>query len=100
MTTPLQKRLHRHGGSKALDLPVGFVKKMSTDFVLIEEKEDCLVIRPQDGLTVMESDPIFTQFIHSLFLDAMKHPEKLKNLEEIWDAEWEDLLKGVSDDEE
>lgn len=45
------------------------------------------------------SDPLFVQFIQSLFLDATKHPEKLKNLEEVWDKEWEDLLEGVSDDE-
>lgn len=99
MTHPLQKRLHQHGGSKALDLPVSFIKKMSTDFVLIEEKGNCLIIRPQDELTAMESDPLFTQFIQSLFLDAMKCSEKLKDLEEVWDNEWDDLLEGVSDDD-
>ena len=97
---PTHKRLHPHGGSKAIDLPISFIKKLSTDFVSIEEKDDCLIIRPQDDLTAMESDPVFTQFIQSLFLDAMKHPEKLKDLEEVWDKEWEDLLEGVSDDEE
>lgn len=100
MPHPLQKRLHQHGGSKALDLPVSFVKKMSNDFVLVEEKGNCLIIRPQDELTAMESDPHFTQFIQCLFHDALKHPEKLKGLEEVWDAEWEDLLEGVSDDDE
>ena len=96
----IQKRLHQHGGSKALDLPISFIKKLSTDTVSIEEKDDCLIIRPQSELTAMESDPLFTQFIQSLFLDAMKHPEKLKDLEEIWDDEWDDLLEGVPDDEE
>lgn len=100
MTMPLQKRLHQHGGSKALDLPSSFIRKLSTDFVLIEEKDNCLIVRPQDNLTAMESDPLFTQFIQSLFVDAMKHPEKLKDLEEVWDKEWDDLLDGVSDDEE
>jgi virulence-associated protein VagC len=100
MTAPLKKRLHQHGGSKALDLPVSFVKKLPTDTVSIEERDDCLIIRPQDGLTTMESDPLFAQFIQSLFLDAMKNPEKLKDLEEVWDEEWENLLEGVSDDEE
>lgn len=100
MSRIMQKRLHQHGGSKALDLPASFIKKMPTDFVFIEEKGNCLVIHPQDELTAMESDPLFAQFIQSLFIDAMKHPEKLKDLEAVWDKEWADLLEGVSDDEE
>lgn len=96
----LQKRLHQHGGSKAIDLPVSFIKKLSSDIVMIEERDNCLIIWPQEGLNAMEVDPIFKQFIQSILLDAMQHPEKLKDLEEVWDKEWDDLLEGVSDDEE
>ncbi len=96
----LQKRLHQHGGSKALDLPSSFVKKLSNDYVKIEERENCLIIHPECELTSMESDPHFAHFIECLLMDAMANPAKLKDAKEIWDAEWDDLLKGVSEDEE
>ncbi len=100
MAHPIQKRIHQHGGSKALDLPASFIKRLSSDVVFIEEKENCLIIRPQDNLTAMETDPLFSKFIQSLCIDALKHPEKLKDIETVWDEEWEDLLDGVSDEEE
>ncbi len=100
MNLPLQKRLHSHGGSKALDLPISFIKKLPSDVVLIEERDNCLIIRPQDELNFVENDPLFKQFIQSILLDAMQHPEKLKNLEEVWDQEWNDLLEGVPDDDD
>lgn len=99
MKRTFQKRLHQHGGSKALDLPATFVRKMPTDYVDIEEREDCLIIRINSELDSLESEPLFTNFINTILADAMEHPEKLKDIREIWDSEWDDLLKGVSEDE-
>ncbi|NGX61724.1 MAG: hypothetical protein K940chlam9_01213 [Chlamydiae bacterium] len=89
------KKLFKHGGSQAIDLPMKeFVKKHAKKEVVIEVREDGLFIY-LDTLTTMESDPQFQQFIEALFQDAMEHPEQLKNLEEVWDEEWDELLEGV-----
>ena len=40
-----------------------------------------------------------TLFIKAIAVDAMKHPEKLRDLKEIWDSEWDELLRGVSANE-
>jgi hypothetical protein len=45
----------------------------------------------------METDPRFNLFLEALFQDAMNHPNQLKNLEDVWDEEWEELLRGVND---
>jgi hypothetical protein len=62
-----KKKLFKHGGSKAVDLPM-------------------------EAFANMESDAQFHLFLEALFQDAMEHPEQLKNLEEVWDEEWEELL--------
>ena len=42
----------------------------------------------------------FSTFIQALMVDAMKHPEKLRQAKEVWDEEWDELLKGVKVSEE
>lgn len=96
----VRKRLHQHGGSKALDLPASFVRRLPSEFVKIEEKGDFLIIRSEDELTSMESDPLFALFIDSLMRDAMQNPAKLKDVSEVWDNEWDALLKEIPIDEE
>ena len=96
-----KKNLFTHGGSKAIDLPKeAFVDKLEKDEVTIEITEEGLFI-PFDHLTNMESDPQFQLFIEAIYQNAMKNPDQLKNLEEVWDKDWEDLLEGVeaNDDE-
>jgi hypothetical protein len=34
-------------------------------------------------------------FLDSLYLDAQNNPDKLKHTKDVWDGEWEDLLKHV-----
>ena len=46
----------------------------------------------------MESEPHFAAFIKAIAIDAMKHPEKLHDLNEVWGPEWDELLEGVSAD--
>lgn len=94
------RKLFRHGGSYAIDIPMSFVKNADTDEIIVETHDDELILRPKTELDTMESDPQFTKFVSALAADAMKHPEKLKGVKEVWGKEWDDLLKGVSDNEE
>lgn len=95
----LRKRLHKHGGSKALDLPSSFVKKLSSNYVTIVEKEGVLIIQPESALDSVENDPLFEQFINLLYEDALANPSKLKDVKDVWGNDWDELLKGVEDDD-
>ncbi len=46
----------------------------------------------------MESEPHFAAFIKAIAIDAMKHPDKLHDLNKVWGPEWDELLEGVSAD--
>ena len=97
----MRKRLFSHGGSKAVDLPISFVRKLPSNSVRLEEKNGYLFITPdEDIFTSMESEPFFAQFIEALLLDAMSNSKKLKDIENVWDSDWDELLEGVIDDEE
>ena len=48
----------------------------------------------------MESDPLFTTFIKAIGINAMEHPEKLRDPADAWDPQVVDLLKSLPDDEE
>lgn len=95
------KKLFRHGGSYAVDLPVEFVKQSGFRLeVILEITPKKLSIRPKTELDTLDSEPLFARFIQALALDAMKHPEKLRQAKEVWDEEWDQLLKGVTADGE
>lgn len=94
------RRLFKHGGSYALDLPMEFVRSAGTTEVILESTPKELSIRPKTELDNIESDPLFAEFINALVVDAMKHPEKLHEAKKVWDKEWNELLKGVTIDEE
>ena len=97
----MRKKIFSHGGSKSVDLPMSFIYGLKSNYVNIEERNDgTLLIRPVDELTSMESDPLFTQFLEALYVDSLTHPEKLKNVKEVWDEEWQELLEGVDGGEE
>ena len=93
MTTQIRK-LFQHGGSHAINLPKEFVQNLSDNEVLIEISPNEVVIRNKSKLDTMESDPHFATFIKAIALDAMKHPEKLHDLEEVW-QDLDSLLKDV-----
>jgi len=96
----VEKRLFKHGGSWAIDLPMPFAKKFKDMSVVIEETPQGILIKPKTELDAMEADPLFQQFVEAIAMDAMKHPEKLHDARDVWDDEWADLLKGVDIDEE
>ncbi len=47
-----------------------------------------------------EAEPLFGEFIHALAVDALKHPERLHDVKEVWNQEWDELLKDVEVDED
>ncbi|MBU1627555.1 hypothetical protein KKB18_09325 [bacterium] len=94
------KKLFKHGGGYAVDIPMEFVKGAGTNEVILESSLERLSIRPKTELDTIESEPLFIEFIKALAVDAMGHPEKLCSPKEVWDEEWDDLLKGVAADEE
>lgn len=98
MKQRLRKRLHKHGGSKALDLPTSFVKQLSSDYVTLIEKEGVLIIQPESELDRLEDDPLFEKFIHLLYEDALTNPSRLKDVKEVWGHEWDELLQDVTDE--
>ncbi|MCI5210900.1 MAG: hypothetical protein D3910_19430 [Candidatus Electrothrix sp. ATG2] len=91
----IEKKIFKHGGSWAVDLPMQFAKILNNQSVVIESSPRGLLIRPKTELDTMEQDPLFRQFVRALGIHAMKHPENLHDVEEIWDEEWADLLEGV-----
>ena len=94
------RKLFKHGGSYAIDIPMEFIKIAGTTEVILESTPKRLSIRPKTELDTIESEPLFTEFINVLAVDALKHPEKLRGSKEVWDKEWDELLKGVSGDDE
>lgn len=92
----MQKKLFKHGGSYAVDLPVSFVRELSLKTVVIETHRDKLVISPKRELDTIEQEPEFKTFIAALLQDAMHRPAGLRDAKEVWDEEWDELLKGVS----
>ena len=94
------KKLFKHGGSYAVDVPMDFVKHAGGIEVILETGPKKISIRPKTELDTIESEPLFAGFINTLAVDAMKHPEKLRDVKEVWDKEWDELLKGVTADDE
>ena len=94
------KKIFKHGGSYAVDLPISFVKNADIKEVIIESTSEKISIRPKTELDTIESEPMFSKFINVLAADIMKHPEKLRDVKKVWDKEWDELLKGVADDGE
>ncbi|EKD28772.1 MAG: hypothetical protein ACD_79C00211G0003 [uncultured bacterium] len=90
------KKLFKHGGSYAVDVPMEFIKSAHTKEVFVESSSDSIHITPKSEQDNLESEPMFQKFIQSLAIDAMKHPAKLKDVKDVWDKEWNELLKGVS----
>lgn len=88
------KKLFKHGGSQAINLPKEFSKNLIDNEVFIEVSPNEIVIRNTSKLDTMESEPHFATFIKAIAQDAMKHPEKLHDLDEAW-QDLDFLLKDV-----
>ncbi len=95
----LLKKLFKHGGSYAVDIPIGFARQTKSHDVILEVVGQKISISHKTELDTMESEPLFATFIQALAADAMKHPEKLRQAKEVWSKEWDELLKGVTADD-
>jgi len=93
------KKIFSHGGSDAVNLPKEFTRKLSSAEVCIEVFEDQIVIQGKPELDTIEADPLFGVFLQAIANDALKHPEKLKDLNKAY-KELDGLLEGVPLDEE
>ncbi len=91
------KKLFRHGGSVAVVIPSIFAKN-GPNTVIVQATEEEIRISRKSDLDTIETDPKFHRFIHALVHDAMKHPEKLHDVKEVWDKDWDRLLGGVKID--
>ena len=94
------KKLFKHGGSQAINLPKEFAQHLTDNEVFIEVSSNEIVIRNKSKLDTIESEPHFATFIKAIAMDAMKHPKKLRDLNEVWGSDWNKLLKGVSADDD
>lgn len=92
----MRKKLFKHGGSYAIDLPVSFVRELGSKTVVVEQREDGLLIAPKGELDTIEGEPEFKAFAGAILHDALRRPSKLRGPKEVWDKEWDELLKGVS----
>ena len=94
-TSIMRKKLFKHGGSYAVDLPISFVRELDAKTVIIEREKGHIVIAPKRGLDTIENEPEFATFVTALLHDALRRPAKLRNVQEVWDREWDELLKDV-----
>ncbi len=92
--TVKEKKVFKHGGSLAIDLPKDFVKN-SGQTVIIQYDENTVIIQNKTSLDNIESEPEFNVFVKALVEDALKHPERLKDINQVWDKGWDELLKDV-----
>lgn len=92
--TVKEKKVFKHGGSLAIDLPKDFVKNAGQT-VIIQYDENTVIIQNKTSLDNIESEPEFNVFVKALVEDALKHPERLKDINQVWDKEWDELLKDV-----
>lgn len=100
MSSEYQKKLFKHGGSMAVNLPAEAVRRLGTENIYVEVRQDGVFIPFEDSLDNMESDPLFDQFIHAVYKHAMENPDQLKAVSEVWDKEWDELLEGVEGGDE
>ena len=96
----MQKKLFKHGGSFAVDLPISFIREHNPKIVVVERLRDRIVIKPRRELDTIEQEPEFKTFVAAILHDAMHRPNKLREVKEVWDKEWDALLKDVQRDED
>jgi len=97
--TVIEKKLFKHGGSYAIDLPKEFVGAGNTE-IIIKYDKDRLIMVSKSKLDNIESEPEFKMFIQALVADSLKHPQKLQDMNKVWDKEWDVLLAGVDAEDE
>jgi antitoxin component of MazEF toxin-antitoxin module len=92
----VQKKIFKHGGSYAVDLPISFVRELQSTTVMVDRENEKLVIAAKRELDTIEHEPEFKAFVSALLHDTLRRPSRLRDVKEVWDKEWDALLKDVS----
>lgn len=92
-------KLNRAGGSRSAILPAAWLERVGIhdEAVLVQTAEGILVAPPSAGTASIESDPEFRSFLDFLTKDAIRHPERLGDIGELF-ARDDELLEGVDPD--
>ncbi len=69
------KKLFKHGGSMALNLPVDIVKKLNPEKVLIEIQDNGIFIPFDLSCDTLEAHPLFQKFIEAISKNALANPD-------------------------
>ncbi|MGR3176555.1 MAG: hypothetical protein ACUZ8E_00680 [Candidatus Anammoxibacter sp.] len=94
------RKMFQHGKSKAITLPKDFVDHVEGKELVIKYTANEAFITSKSGLDNMESEPLFADFIKAIAIDAMSHPEKLRNPSEAWSSDVIKILEKVPDNDE
>lgn len=100
MNSHYDRKMFDHGGSKAVNLPKDLVRLVGGESIHFEIREDGAFIPFENSMDMMESDPLFESFIQAIYKNALENPDQLKDLSEVWDQEWDELLEGVDGGDE
>lgn len=94
-------KLNRAGGSRTAVLPAAWLERagIRDEAVLTETDAGILVAAPTAGTQSIEDDPAFPAFLSFLAQDALRHPERLGDIGELFAGD-DKLLEGVEPDEE
>lgn len=89
-------RLNRSGGSRAAVLPAAWLERASIrdEAVLVETEAGILVAPLSAGARSIEQDPSFAAFLSFLSQDALRRPERLGDIGELFAGD-DELLEGV-----
>ncbi len=94
-------KLNRTGGSRAAVLPAAWLERagIQDEAVLTQTEAGILVTAPIAGTQSVEDDPAFASFLGFLAQDALRHPDRLGDIGELFAGD-DELLEGVEPDGE
>ena len=94
-------KLNRVGGSRAAVLPAAWLERagIQDEAVLTQTEAGILVAAPTAGTQSIEDDPSFASFLGFLAQDAMRHPDQLGDIGDLFAGD-DELLEGVEPDGE
>ena len=96
----LTRKLFKHGHSKAITLPKAFVDTVKGREVVIRYSPEAVIISSKSRLDTLEADPLFATFLQAIAVEAMQHPEKLRDPAEAWSPEVVKRFNAMPHDDE
>lgn len=94
-------KLNRAGGSRAAVLPAAWLERagIQDEAVLTQTDAGILVAAPSAGTQSIEDDPAFAAFLGFLAEEALRHPDQLGDIGDLFAGD-DELLEGVELDGE